>query len=595
MLLVTALVMSGCAGNTAAESAPADSKAVGAAEVSPEEETSPEAQAGAESQPETGAAFGGETVITGGRDAEGTNGVIAAGREDAARIGMDIMKAGGNAIDAACAIGFALGVCEQQSSGIGGGGFMTVRFGETGEVVFIDFRDRAGKAASLDQWTILEDGTVKDQENKIGAKAVAVPGEVKGMLYALDHYGTMSRQQVMQPAIDMARNGFTVSEITSRDIKDAYPQISAYPSTADIYLDPDWQMPYEPGDTITNPDLADTLELIAEEGEEAFYRGEIAEKIVDTVQKYGGNLTLSDFAEYDINVTEPVHGTYRGYDIYSSALPSSGGAIILEMLNILENYDVASMDPESAEYFHLLSETMKLGFADRAEFMGDPEFNEVPVAGLIDKEYGKTQAERIDPAKAGSYEAGEPMPQESDSTTHFSIIDSQGNMVAVTKTVDATFASGLVAEGTGILLNDTLYDFSLDKESPNVIAGGKRPLSSMSPTLVLKDGEPFLALGAPGSTRIITGVTQVISKVIDHGMDIQEAIDAVRMHDDYGTLILEDRVEDSVKEELRSMGHELETGEVWFTFPCVQACMRTEDGTLRGAADPRRDGKALGW
>ena len=557
MLLATALVMSGCAGNTAAES-----------------------------QPETGAAFGGETVITGGRDAEGTNGVIAAGREDAARIGMDIMKAGGNAIDAACAIGFALGVCEQQSSGIGGGGFMTVRFGETGEVVFIDFRDRAGKSASLDQWTILEDGT---------AKAVAVPGEVKGMLYALDHYGTMSRQQVMQPAIDMARNGFTVSEITSRDIKDAYPQISAYPSTADIYLDPDWQMPWEPGDTITNPDLADTLELIAEEGEEAFYRGEIAEKIVDTVQKYGGNLTTEDFADYDINVTEPVHGTYRGYDIYSSALPSSGGAIILEMLNILENYDVASMDPESAEYFHLLSETMKLGFADRAEFMGDPEFNEVPVAGLIDKEYGKTQAERIDPAKAGSYEAGEPMPQESDSTTHFSIIDSQGNMVAVTKTVDATFASGLVAEGTGILLNDTLYDFSLDKESPNVIAGGKRPLSSMSPTLVLKDGEPFLALGAPGSTRIITGVTQVISKVIDHGMDIQEAIDAVRMHDDYGTLILEDRVEDSVKEELRSMGHELETGEVWFTFPCVQACMRTEDGTLRGAADPRRDGKALGW
>ncbi len=322
------------------------------------------------------------------------------------------------------------------------------------------------------------------------------------------------------------------------------------------------------------------------------YRFQNADEAEELIKKAEQVLkTVKDYLEKKCDEAK----TYRGYDIYSSALPSSGGAIILEMLNILENYDVSSMDPESAEYFHLLSETMKLGFADRAEFMGDPEFNEVPVAGLIEKEYGKKQAERIDLTKSGSYEAGEPMPQESDSTTHFSIIDSQGNMVAVTKTVDATFASGLVAEGTGILLNDTLYDFSLDKDSPNVIEAGKRPLSSMSPTLVLKDGEPFLALGAPGSTRIITGVTQVISKVIDHGMDIQEAIDAVRMHDDYGTLILEDRVEDSVKEELQAMEHELETGEVWFTFPCVQACMRTEDGTLRGAADPRRDGKALGW
>ncbi len=609
MILAAALLSFGCGRETgndapapAPESAPAPVSAPARESVqapvsvpAPETETIEEVPEVPPAEEEPAVFIGGETVVTGGRDAVGEHGVIAAGREDAAQIGIDIMKQGGNAIDAAVAIGFALGVSEQQSSGIGGGGFMIVRFGETGEVVFIDFRDKAAAAASLDQWTILPDGSVKDQENKIGAKAVAVPGEVKGLLYALETYGTMDRESVMQPAIEMAENGFEVSGITSRDIKDAYGAISAFPSTAAIYLDPEWEMPYEPGDVIRNEDLANTLKLIARDGEEVFYRGEIAQKIVDTVQKYGGNLTMQDFADYEIHVTEPVRGSYRGYDVYSSALPSSGGTIILEILNILENFDVAAMDPESAEYFHLMSEAMKLGFADRAAYMGDPLFVDVPVEGILSKEYARQQAERIDPERAGTFEAGEPMPFESASTTHYSIIDEKGNMVAVTKTVDATFASGLVAEGTGILLNDTLFDFSVDPESPNVIEGGKRPLSSMSPTLVLKDGEPFLALGAPGTTRIITGVAQTISKVIDHGMQIQEAVDAVRMHDDYGVLILEDRVDESVKKELEAMGHELETGEVWFTFPCVQACMRTKEGTLLGAADPRRDGRALGW
>ena len=539
-------------------------------------------------------AFGNENVHTGGRDAVGENGVVATGREDATQIGIDILKAGGNAVDAAVAIGFALGVSEQQSSGIGGGGFMTVRFAETGEVVFIDFRDISGARARLDLYEVLENGQVKDQANKIGALSVAVPGEVKGMLYALETYGTMDRRTVMQPAIDLAENGFEVSKITSRDIKDAYRQISEFEATAKIYLDPD-EIPWEQGSLITNPDLAQTLKLIAEQGEEVFYKGEIAEKIVAAVQAEGGYLTMEDFANYEINVLEPVHGTYRGCDIYSSNLPSSGGSIIIEMLNILENFDVGAMDPESAAYFHLLSEVMKLGFADRSKYMGDPKYVDVPVEGIISKEYAKTQAARIDLTKAGTFAAGDPWAFESESTTSYSILDKAGNMVTVTKTVDATFASGLVAEGTGILLNDTLVDFSLDPESPNVLAANKRPLSSMSPTLVLKDGQPLLALGAPGTTRIITGVMQVISKVIDHGMDIQDAIDAVRMHDDFGTLILERRVPESVMEELKTMGHELNTGEEWFTFPCVQACERKADGTLKGAADPRRDGKALGY
>ena len=551
-------------------------------------------QTQAPTDPSETTAYGNEYVHVGGRDAVGENGVVATGREDATQIGIDILKAGGNAIDAAVAIGFALGVSEQQSSGIGGGGFMTVRFAKTGEVVFIDFRDVSGAAARLDLYEVLENGLVKDQANKIGALSVAVPGEVKGMLYALETYGTMDRRTVMQPAIDLAENGFEVSKITSRDIKDAYASISRFEATAAIYLDPD-EMPWEMGTVITNKDLANSLRLIAEQGEEVFYKGEIAEKIVEAVQAEGGYLTLEDFANYEINVLEPVHGTYRGCDIYSSNLPSSGGSIIIEMLNILENFDVGAMDPESAEYFHLLSEVMKLGFADRSQYMGDPRYVDVPLDGIISKEYAKQQAARIDLTKAGEYAAGDPWAFESESTTSYSILDKEGNMVTVTKTVDATFASGLVAAGTGILLNDTLVDFSLDPESPNVLAANKRPLSSMSPTLVLKDGQPLLALGAPGTTRIITGVMQVITKVIDHGMDIQEAIDAVRMHDDFGTLILERRVPDSVIEELKAMGHKLNTGEEWFTFPCVQGCERKEDGTLKGAADPRRDGKALGY
>ena len=584
ILLIFCLLLSACG----QQPAPTESAA------QPSESTAAQTPAVTVADPAGTTAFGNEHVHTGGRDAIGENGVVATGREDATRIGIDILKAGGNAIDAAVAIGFALGVSEQQSSGIGGGGFMTVRFAETGEVVFIDFRDISGAAARLDMYEVLENGQVKDQANKIGALSVAVPGEVKGMLYALDTYGTMDRKTVMQPAIDMAENGFEVSKITSRDIKDAYRQISEFEATAKIYLDPD-EMPWDMGSIIKNPDLANTLRLIAEQGEEVFYKGEIAQKIVAAVQAEGGYLTMEDFANYKIHVTEAVHGTYRGCDIYSSNLPSSGGSIIIEMLNILENFDVAAMDPESAEYFHLLSEVMKLGFADRSKYMGDPEYVDVPLSGVISKDYAKTQAARIDMTKAGEYAAGDPWAFESESTTSYSILDKAGNMVTVTKTVDATFASGLVAAGTGILLNDTLVDFSLDPESPNVLAANKRPLSSMSPTLVLKDGQPLLALGAPGTTRIITGVMQVITKVIDHGMDIQDAIDAVRMHDDFGTLILERRVPQSVIDALKAMGHTLNTGEEWFTFPCVQACERKADGTLKGAADPRRDGKALGY
>ena len=537
------------------------------------------------------------------RDATGKTGAVAACSWYASKAGLEILQEGGNAFDAAAAVAYTLGVVEPYFSGLGGGGFMTIYNAETKEVEVIDFREIAPAAANAQIW-LDEAGEMKQFEkdgqklgtmSSIGGLSVATPGEVAGMEYLLENYGSdaVTRQQIFQPAIDLANNGYLVTATFKEELESEYAGLAAMGEVGNLYLNDG--MPYEVGDTLTNPDLATALQAIADGGRDAFYTGDMAQAMVDAVQAEGGCLTMEDMANYEIHVGEPVHGTYRGYDVYSSNLPSSGGSIILEILNILENFDVGGMDPESPEYFHLLSEAFKLGFADRTKYMGDPAYVDVPVSGITNKDYAAQLAASIDPEHSQTYEAGDPWPFESESTTHYSIMDAEGNMVAVTKTVDATFASGLVAEGTGILLNDTLFDFSVDPESPNVVAGSKRPLSSMSPTLILKDGQPFMSLGAPGTTRIITGVAQVISKVIDHGMDIQDAIDAVRMHDDFGTLILEDRVSQETKDKLADMGHELNTGEVWFTFPCVQACMRTENGILRGAADPRRDGLAMGY
>lgn len=526
------------------------------------------------------------------RDATGKNAVVSTARYEASKIGLDVLKQGGNAIDAAVAVGFALGVCEPQSSGIGGGGFMIIRFAKTGETKFIDFREIAPKKSTPDMWILDKDGNVIGDEKEHGGKSIGVPGAVKGFLYALDKYGNLNRKDVIQPAVDLANNGYKVSAIMNMDMNNELKLIQQYPETAKIYLKDN--KPYNVGDTLKNPDLAKTMEKIIKDGEKAFYEGEIAEAIVKSTNKANGIMSLEDLKNYDIRVNEPVSGTYRGYEILTSAPPSSGGAHIIQILNILENYNLKDIPAGSTKFYHLLSESMKMAFADRAKFMGDTEFIKIPLKGVIDKDYAKTLKDKIDMTKSQDYSEGDPWKFESKDTTHYSIIDKEGNIVAVTNTVNGVFASGVVAEGTGILLNNEMDDFDTGHGKANSIEAFKKPLSSMSPTIILKDGKPVASLGGLGAQKIITGIAQVIIQLIDYEKDIQEAIDFPRIHDAYGTLTYEGRIDKNVIAELKALGHELKDGGEWLEYPCIQG-VTIKDGVLRGGADPRRDGKALGF
>jgi gamma-glutamyltranspeptidase/glutathione hydrolase len=410
----------------------------------------------------------------------------------------------------------------------------------------------------------------------------------------------MSRQEVMQPAIDLATEGFLVSYNMNAAATDDYEAMLKYPELGHYYLDENG-MPYEIGHNYQNPDLAKTLKMIAEGGKDAFYTGEIAQAFVDAVQKYGGIITMEDMANYEVKVREPVRSTYRGYQLISAPPASSGGTHMIEILNILENFDIGALEPGSAQKLHLLSEAFKMAFADRSKYMADSDFQDVPLDGLTNKDYAKMLSEKIDLEKSGTYEADDPYKYESGSTTHISIADKQGNMVAITKTINYFWGSKVAIEGYGFIANDEMDDFVAGTESVNRIEGNKRPLSSMTPTIVLKeDGSPFMTLGSPGGTRIFTTVVQVISNVIDHGMNIQEAIDAARITDNLGNKIHyesgEMGVAPEVIEALQAMGHEVnDRGEWNLYFGGVQGIVYQEDGTLHGGADPRRDGKALGF
>lgn len=531
-------------------------------------------------------------MIREGRDAYGENGVVSSAHYEATKVGVDIIKKGGNAIDAAVAVGFALSACEPYYSGIGGGGFMTIRFAKTGEVVFLDFREYAPEISDENTWPKDENGEYVKYANMIGGPSIAVPGEIKGLLYALKKYGTMTREDVLDPAIKLAKDGFTVGPAFSETLKEYYNFYSENPETMKVFYNDG--LPYEVGELYKNKDLARTLEIIKEKGEDGFYKGEIAKAIVESAQAAGGTLSLKDLENYKINVRKPVKGTYRGYEIISSPPSSSGGTHIIEILNILENYDIGSLKVNSAEYIHLFSEAYKLSFADRAKYMGDTAFLEVPLSGLTNKEYAKQLSKKINLNKALTYEAGNPWIYESKNTTHYSIMDKEGNMVAVTKSIN--YGSGITAKGTGIMLNNTMADFDTGAGKANSIEPNKIPLSSMSPTLVLKDNKPFMVIGSPGGTRIITTVAQVISKVIDHKMDIQEAIDSPRFFDGYGEIKLESRIGKNEREKLEKMGHKVTATMDWDRYyGGVHGVIIEKNGKLRGGADPRRDGKALGF
>lgn len=536
-----------------------------------------------------------------GRDASGRHGMVASAHPEASQIGVGILKAGGNAVDAAVAVGFALGVVEPNASGIGGGGLMLIWLADSGRTVFIDFRETAPSGAAPDLFELDEEGKVEPDARGfnpavVGGRSVAVPGEVAGLLLAQEEFGKLDRRRVMQPAIDRAEQGVTVSEVLAGMIAENYDVLLSFPASGAIYLADDF--PKAPGDTVRNTDLAATLRLIAEKGRDGFYTGRVARSIVDAVRADGGSITLEDLAGYLPTYRTPVRGSYRGYDIVAATPPSSGGAHVIELLNIMEHVDLAALGAGSPEALHAWAEAMKLTYADRAEFMGDSDFIEVPVAALTSKAYAARRFGLIDMQRAADrFGPGAPSAEGSGSTTHYSVVDAAGNMVAVTKTINHFFGSGITASGTGVLLNDQMDDFDKRPGQANSIAPGKKPLSSMSPTLLLKDGKPVATLGSPGGLRIISTMAMLISNLVDHGMDIQAAIEAPRINNyEDGPLKVEARIPADVQAALAGKGHELELKKDFdLYFGGAQGVVITADGTLHGGADPRRDGQAAGY
>lgn len=545
----------------------------------------------------------GKLTLT-GRGDTGANGVVASGKYEASKIGKMIMEQGGNAVDAAVAVGFALGLTEPNATGLGGGGFMTLRIAETDETLFINFRESAPAAATPDMWqTVLDDEgkeTVIGNQKRLGGKAAGIPGFVAGLLHALDNYGTMSREEILAPTIELARKGFTVTPTFVNDLTNNYDSLTLYSESGDIFLkDVDGiKLPYELGDTFMNPDYAKTLEMIAKDGSDGFYKGEIAEAIVATVNKYGGLFTMEDMANYQVEVVEPVHATYRGYDIYSSPSPSSGGVIVGEILNIVENFDIGSMEFDSPERLHIFADTFAMAYADRGAYMGDTKFVDVPIKGLLSKDYAKILADKIQPDKAmENVMPDDPWMFEHEDTTHYSVADNEGNIVSVTSTVNFVFGGKVGIPGYGFVMNNEMDDFVVGPDHPNSIAGNKTPLSSMSPTIVMKDGKPFATLGSPGGTTIISTVAQVISNLVDYGMTMQEAVDAPRISGfRNSTISYEARFSEETIKALEAMGHIAnKSDEFNRSFGSVNAVRYSPDGTLDGAGDPRRDGKALGF
>ena len=535
-----------------------------------------------------------------GRAASGKNGVVAAAKPEASQVGVDILKKGGNAVDAAIATGFALGVLEPNATGIGGGGFMIIKLAKMKEAVVIDFRETAPGAAKPDMYKLDEKGNVVANASVVGGLANGVPGEVAGLLYAFDHYGSrkITRAQLIQPAIDWANKGIPVTVNLASIIKDNFETIKKFPACAAVYLKDG--LPYEVGDTIKNPDLAKTLKLVAQKGPDAIYKGEIAQKIAEEVQKQGGIMTTDDLASYKIQVRKPVVGTYRGYTIMSVPPASSGGTHLIELLNILENYDLKNTGYGSAATGHLWSEALKLVFADRAKYMADTAFVKVPLAGLTSKAYAKEIAAQISMDKSmASATAGDPSKFESGSTTSMSVMDKDGNMVAITKSINYFFGSGVLVPGTGFIMNDHMDDFVLKPGSVNSIEPGKRPLSSMSPSLVLDPkGRAFMTIGSPGATRIFPTVAQVISNVVDFGMPLQEAILAPRYFQmASGALNVEGRVSLNTYNKLLPLGHTVTIRNDWDPyFGGVHAVMYDYNKKLlMGGADPRRDGQAAAY
>ncbi|AYD44882.1 gamma-glutamyltransferase [Yersinia rochesterensis] len=470
---------------------------------------------------------------------EAKNGMVVTSQYLASQVGTDILKMGGNAIDAAVAVGYAQAVVNPCCGNIGGGGFMTIHLAD-GTDTFINFRETAPAAASADMY-LDKEGKVTKDASLYGYLAAGVPGTVLGMDSAQKKYGKLTRQQVMAPAIKLAREGFVLTRADTDILDTTVKHFRQDPESARIFLRKDGEA-LQPGDRLIQADLADTLTAISEKGPDAFYQGKIPQAVEAAAKKGGGILTAADFANYKITETAPITCSYRGYKFVSSPPPSSGGVTLCETLNVLEGYDLKSMGFNSAAYIHTLTEAMRHAYMDRNTFLGDPEFVKNPTDRLLSKSYAADIRKQIVANKATPSVEVQPgmQPHEKPETTHYSIVDHDGNAVSTTYTVNGRFGAVVIAPGTGFFLNDEMDDFTvkvgeqnlygLVQGATNSIAPGKRPLSSMSPTLVTKDGKTFMVLGSPGGSRIITITLQTALNVIDHGMAPQEAVDAPRIH-----------------------------------------------------------------
>ncbi len=471
----------------------------------------------------------------------GQNGMVATQDAIASEVGVEILKQGGNAFDAAVATGFAMAVSHPQAGNLGGGGFMMIALAKEKKIVAIDYREMAPLAAGRDLF-LGADGDVDQDKARFSHASAGVPGTVAGLIHVLENYGTMTLADVLAPAIRLAEEGFEIPRGLAFALTQNVPRFVKDQSSAAYFVHPDGR-PYAMGETLKQPDLAKTLKTIAEKGRDGFYKGWVADAIVAEMKTGNGLITHEDLEGYRVVEREPVRGTYRGYEIYSMPPPSSGGTHLIQMLNILEGYDIAATGHNSADTIHRMVEAMRRAYADRAEHMGDPDFWDVPVAGLASKAYAAKLREGIDlikASKSSDISAGTPAAYESEQTTHFSIMDKDGNAVANTYTLNFAFGSGWSVDGAGFLLNNEMDDFASKPGVPNAygliggeanaIEGRKRPLSSMTPTIVFKDGEPFLATGSPGGSTIITVVMQILMNVIDFNMNIAEATAAPRIH-----------------------------------------------------------------
>ncbi len=530
------------------------------------------------------------------------NGMVVSQERLASRIGADILKNGGNAIDAAVAVGFALAVTLPRAGNLAGGGFMLIYLSEKDKFVALDYKEMAPAAAGRDMY-VLPDGRVDKHTVRYTRKGFGVPGTVAAFAEALREHGTMSLERVLQPAIGLARNGITVTDDLAFSLVYAAERLAKDPEAKRIFFGKDGS-PLKAGDILYQKDLAWSLEQIAQFGPDAFYQGEIAGRIANDMKNGGGLVTQEDMADYTVAKREPIRAGYKNHELVIMPPPSSGGVHIAQMLNVFKHYDLGATGHNSAAGIHLMSEAMRQAYADRSKHLGDPDFNRIPVQWLTSDAYARRTIARISPDKARSSEdvnpGVAPLPESPD-TTHYSVMDKSGNVVSNTYSLNYSYGSGIVAKDTGILLNNVMDDFSAKPGSANgygliggeanAIAPKKRALSSMTPTIVMKDGRPFLVTGSPGGSRIITAVMQVILNVIDHNMNIAQATHAVRVHHQWlpDQILVEKGLNTDTIRLLQKKGHKVVISES--SMGSTQSILY-KDGYFYGAADPRRPGAA---